>query len=431
VSLARAVSKITMVNVVIMAAGLLTAPIIGRALGPSGRGQLAAIVAPITMIPPALGLGLGIFAAREVAAGRSVRDVLGALLPISVLLGLMGAAGGWFLADALSDGHSTVRTFLRIGFLLAPVSLVAGVLHAVLAGQQRWDRLLVARALPTGVAVVAIPVLYGLDALTVPTAAVVTIVGGLTTVIPCLYMMRRASMFRSERSYTRSALSFGLRAWSGGLANTANLRLDQVLMISLTTDNQLGLYAVAVTIATAPMVLPMAVVGPLQARVAAGERDIVMRITRTTMMLVLLSHVVAGALAVPVISILFGSAFSGAVLMIWLLLGAGLPFAAGMLLSNVLAADGVPGRTAVGQFVALGVSVPLLLVLVPSHGGVGAAVASAAGYSTSLYVLARSTIQRGLASGLLELVIPQREDLAWLRETAQAGFTQLRARTVV
>lgn len=427
-SLARAVSKITIVNLVIFVGGFLTGPIVARALGPAGRGQLAAIVAPLTLIPIVLGLGLGTFATREVARGMKVRSVLGTLLPISVVLGLIGGVGGWLLADALSQGAATIRTFLRIGFLLAPLSTVVVVLQSVLAGQQRWDRLLVARAIPTVIAVVAIPTLYLLHALTVAAAAAVAIVGGLATLLPTLGLLREGLGAHWSAAYSRYALSFGVRAWAGGLANLANFRLDQVLMISLTSSTQLGLYAVAVTVGTAPAVLPAAVAGPIQARVAAGDRDIVSRSTRVTMLLVGVLHLIVGALAVPVIRILFGSEFAGSILMIWVLLAAGIPFAGGLLLSSALAADGAPGRTAVAQFLALGVTVPLLIVLVPEYGGMGAAVTSAAAYSTSFAVLARATVERGLVSGLGELLVPRRADAAWLRETLRSGIGKARGR---
>lgn len=427
-SLARAVSKITIVNLVVFVGAFLTGPIVARALGPSGRGQLAAIAAPLALIPIVLGLGLGTFATREVASGKTVRSVLSTLLPISVVLGLIGAITGWPLAGALSQGHSTIRTFLRVGFLLAPLSLVVVVLQSTLAGQQRWNRLLVARAIPTVIAVLAIPTLFVFHALTVATAATVGIVGGAATLLPTFGLLREGLRAEWSPVYSRLALSFGARAWAGGLANIANFRLDQVLMISLTSSTQLGLYAVAVTVGTAPAVLPAAVAGPIQARVASGDRDIVGRSTRVTMLLVGVLHVIVGALAVPVVTVLFGPAFTDSILMIWVLLAAGVPFAGGLLLSSVLSADGAPGRTAVAQFLALAVTIPLLLVLVPGHGGMGAAVTSAAAYSTSFIVLVRATVTRGLVSGTAALLVPRREDAVWLWGTGRGWLHKLRGR---
>ena len=427
VSLSRAVSKITLVNMLLTVAGFITAPIIGRALGADGRGQLAAIIATITLLQPVLGLGLGIFAAREVAAGRSVGELLGTLVPLTVGLAAVGMVGGWFIAGPLSEGDETVRTFLRIGFLLAPVSLIAGVLQAILTGQQRWDRLLLARAIPTILAVVAIPVLVALDELNVASAATVAIVGGVASILPTLHLLAHGWRPRWDRGELGRALSFGSRAWAGGFANIANLRLDQVLMISLTTDRQLGLYAVAVTIATAPSVLPGAVAGPLLARVSAGDRGLAARATRTTLMLVAVAHVVIGALSVPVVLVLFGDQFVGAIAMVWALLVAGLPLAGGILLNHALSADGAPGRTAMAQFVGLVVTVPLLLVLVPEYGGRGAALASIAAYGASFLVLARATIRRGLARNARDLLVVRRDDLAWLCMTVRQWWSELRS----
>jgi O-antigen/teichoic acid export membrane protein len=110
------------------------------------------------------------------------------------------------------------------------------------------------------------------------------------------------------------------------------------------------------------------------------------------------------------------------------LLGAGVPFAASLLLSTVLSADGVPGRTAVAEFVALGLTVILLFALVPEHGGMGAAVTSAAAYSASFAVLARATVARNLAPGLRDLLIPRAEDARWMLTTARGWRDGLLAR---
>src|SRR3712207_9584829 len=53
-------------------AGTATGIIAARSLGPSGRGDLAAIIVPLSMAPYALSLGLTTFSSRAAAAGRDL-----------------------------------------------------------------------------------------------------------------------------------------------------------------------------------------------------------------------------------------------------------------------------------------------------------------------------------------------------------------------
>jgi O-antigen/teichoic acid export membrane protein len=163
----------------------------------------------------------------------------------------------------------------------------------------------------------------------------------------------------------------------------------------------------------------------VQARVAAGDRDIVARATRTTLLLVALVHVVLAVVSVPLVLVLFGSEFADSIPMIWILLVAGVPLAGGMLLSSVLAADGAPGQTAFAQAGALVVAVPLLLLVVPAHGGMGAAAVSIVSYGASFFVLVRAVLRRKLAPNVRRLILISGGDIAWLRQKI-AGHPRVR-----
>lgn len=70
-------------------------PLLARALVPEGRGDLAAILLPITLAPVLFGLGLGTFVTRETARGRPLSVLLGSVGPliINVICGSDFAAG--------------------------------------------------------------------------------------------------------------------------------------------------------------------------------------------------------------------------------------------------------------------------------------------------------------------------------------------------
>jgi Na+-driven multidrug efflux pump len=73
--------------------------------------------------------------------------------------------------------------------------------------------------------------------------------------------------------------------------------------------------------------------------------------------------------------------------MIWMLLLAGFPLAGGVVLGSALTSFGRPGYTAWAQLVALVITVPGLFLLLPSMGGVGAALVSLLSYTASFLML--------------------------------------------
>ena len=52
---------------------------------------------------------------------------------------------------------------------------------------------------------------------------------------------------------TRDLIGFGLRVWVSSISGILLLRLDQAIMTPLSSEYQLGLYAVAATIADIPL----------------------------------------------------------------------------------------------------------------------------------------------------------------------------------
>jgi O-antigen/teichoic acid export membrane protein len=171
-------------------------------------------------------------------------------------------------------------------------------------------------------------------------------------------------------------MTYGAHNWLASLAILANLRLDQLLMAGLVSSRQLGLYAVAVTVATFSSVFVGALVQGMFPRVARGEPELARRSCRIALTLVAIASVGA-ALVIPWgLPLLFGGSFDDAVPMALILLFAGVTAAFVNVLGISLAAAGEPRATVRPQIAGLLVSLPLLILLLPSTGGLGAAVIS-------------------------------------------------------
>lgn len=426
--LSGVVAQLTAVNVLNGLTGFVTGPLLARALGPAGRGDLQAIRVPLMVAPFLFSFGITSFAYRSLPRGRTADEVLGSLgLPL-VVIGMIVGAAGVPIADALAGGRPTVRIFLIIGFALMPLSLLIMLLSSSLAAVERWRAVVAMTVIPFALPFVTTIILYVSGDLTVATASISQIAASELALLPALPFLfaTRRPVFRL--SLAREAVSFGLKAWLGGLAQTANARLDQVLMITVVAPRELGLYAVATTISTAPGFVTGAVSPPLMTRIASGERHLMPRAVRITLMLTVGLNL-AVALATPaLVSGLFGAQFRGAVPMALILLGASIPLAGASVLSTALAADGAPMIPTVGEGIALIITVVGLITLLGPLQGIGAAIVSLAAYGAS-FVFQLVMARRRLGASLRQFVVPTRADLNWA--SGRATDMIFRPRTVV
>jgi O-antigen/teichoic acid export membrane protein len=280
---------------------------------------------------------------------------------------------------------------------------------------------------PFVVGLIATVVLFAIGHLTVATAAATAIIGSLLAVVfglPLLVAAAHRPVFRP--SLMRASLGYGLKSWLGGLAQVANARADQVVMITLVPARQLGLYAVATTISSVYGLVSGAVSQPVMARVAAGERHLMAQAVRVTVILTLGLNL-AVALVTPImLSVLFGPRFSAAAPMAFVLLGASVPLAGGSVLSSALQADGAPLIPSVGEAIALVITGVGLFLLLPPLEGMGAAIVSLAAYSASFaYQIAMAG--RRVGAPLRDFVVPGRADLIWARSLVTDVTLRLRA----
>ena len=411
--LSGVVAQLTVANALAAATGFITGPLLARALGASGRGNLQAIIVPLSVAPFVLSLGITAFVYRTLPRGRPVEEVIPSLGVPLLLLGLIAAAAGVPVADALVGGREPMHTFLIIGFTLTPVVLLIMLLSSSLAALERWRAVVAMSVIPFAVPFVAIVGLAATGRLTVATAATATMLGSLLGIVPGLPLLIsiRRPVFRLSLAW--ESVVFGLKSWLGGLAQLANGRLDQVLMIALVPPRQLGLYAVATTISGASGPLAGAVSPPLMARVGAGERHLMPQAVRMTVAVTVVLNLGVALVTPILLPLLFGASFRAATPMAMVLLAASVPLAGASVLSTGLQADGVPLIPSIGEGIALVVTVVGLVLLLPPLQAMGAAIVSLAAYSAS-FLFQLLMAKRRIGTPLSAFLLPSRADLLWL-----------------
>jgi O-antigen/teichoic acid export membrane protein len=402
--------------------GTATGVIAARSLGPSGRGELAAILVPLSMAPYALVFGLTTFTSRSVAAGRDLSFVLGTAGALAFAIGCAAIAPCLELAALLADGSHAVHTMLVVGFALLPVTLAANVLADAGLGLQAWGRLIAQRLIPMITALLGYVLLLVLDLFTPASAAAVVLAGALLSVLPFTPIAWRARPLRFRRTLAREALGFGRRALPITLSQLLNHRLDQFVMVALVSRRQLGLYAVAVTISGVVGMLASAMSTVLYPKLAAGEDVDVARSLRRGLFGVTCLCVMAAIVSPVLLPVAFGSAFEDAVPMLLILLAASVPLAGVTILSAALTAGTHILQAGVSEIVSLGITIVGLVLLLPPLGGVGAATVSLVAYTVNFAWLLAIAL-RDYDGGVGEYLVVRRAELSEFYDRARRMVT--------
>lgn len=410
----KVVGRLTGVNVVALAAAVVTGPITARVLGVDGRGDLAAIIAVLTVGPWLLDVGQTLWLGRERARGVGREELLGAALPVAFACSLIAVAVAIPLSHALGRGRPVVTTFLEIGLFLMPVSVVLQTLAGLATGESRWGLVAANSIVSSVLPMLAIVVLAVLGSLTVATAAAAYLIGSLIGSLLLLRVLRGMRRLIFDRRRAAKASRFGVQAWLSTIAATANVRLDQVLMAGLVSSHELGLYAVAVTVASVMSGLIGAVSNAQYPRIAEGDASIVARSSRITTGVVALVALVFAVASPWLMPFVFGNGFRDAVPMAIILLAASVPMAGAFLLSSALNAANNPGATMRAELAALAFTIPTLIVLLHRYGGLLAAVVSLIAYTIRLGMQLRPARQE-FSTTYRELLLPTRSDLIWLK----------------
>ena len=226
------------------------------------------------------------------------------------------------------------------------------------------------------------------------------LVGGLlladvATFVPAWIRLARRGFFRevARPSYKlgRRICGYGLRAQVGGVITLLNLRLDFIVLSLLAGPAVLGIYAIASKFAELLKIPGLAltyVLYPAYARVtreqAVAQARPAIRKGGVAVAAIVLPLWPAAGFLIPAI---YGSEFDAAVTPARIImLGLVLEGVAGVI-TAFLYGVGRPGLNSLAMAAGLMITVTLDLLLIPSFGATGAAVASAAAYLSSTLAL--------------------------------------------
>jgi O-antigen/teichoic acid export membrane protein len=332
-------------DALVLVTNLATGIIVARALGPSGRGEIAAILLLVQMIGWAFSLG-----ATEAIAFRQARRpeegsrLLGTWFALMVPLGVLAIAGGEALLSTLLGAQTdAVHDAARLYLLLVIPVLLQAVLNGLLLGNQDFLFYNVVRLLAPMSIAIAYVLLWLTDSLTVDAALVVNGAATLLAiVVSAARGIHRIGLGRPEIRLIRETGWYGARAHAGSIAGLVNARLDLLIIPAILSAASVGLYSVATNVASVISTLTgtvAVIVLPLAAR-HAGSAHTVVRTLHATLLIGMAIAVPLALLANIAIELVYGADFGDAADALRILLpGEVLAAAAMVLWSGLLAAD--------------------------------------------------------------------------------------------
>jgi O-antigen/teichoic acid export membrane protein len=378
---------------------LLSGPASARLLGVTGRGEYALLIIIVTFgwffgaagLPTAVTYAL---ASQGVPARYILKVVSTAWLRLSLGAGFLSSLAVFLIVRGDTSSPRWLEAVLVAVTVIA--SMTASLILACVQGEGHFRALNLLRPVSIAISAVSLVILW----LVVrhATASVALGINAAANIAACLIggiflaVAGRASMASANVS-TRSLFRYGLASLAGANAPLETLQIDQAAVGLLLSRSELGLYAVASAFDNLPGILVSGVGMIALPRLAgAPNREARNAIMKRTVFLAAALAAAATVFAEAIVGWLlpaaFGDAFAGAIAPARVLIVAG--FFMGMRRIFVVFLQGVgrPGRTGVGETLALVTLLVLAALLVPILSLMGASLALlGAAVAANIYLL--------------------------------------------
>lgn len=373
-----------------VAIGFFVMTLVARHLGPDAFGTYTYLFGLVTLFTPLASFGLSEIMMRHVATSPdAAHEMLGAALLIQAFGALIGAALA--VLSVLIFGGPTGVTVLLIA--VASLRLLAQpgeVYNAWFMARERMGLVVLPRmlvALTIAVATLML-VLRGAEfSAFVSMRTVEGVLLGVVAIVVYAVATGTVPMPRFDLAHLRPLLREGWPLLLSGFAVIIYMRIDQAMLGHLSTETELGLYGVAVRVADAALVVPVALRASFFASImrahSAGPEAFERQSQRLYDVLFVAgvgTMIVVGFASYLLFEPIFGADYAMGLPMVLVLL-VGLPWVAlGSGRGPILIAQGWLWTTTATTAMAALVNVGLNFALIPQYGGIGAAAATVVSY---------------------------------------------------
>jgi O-antigen/teichoic acid export membrane protein len=374
-----AVAQAFFVKILMLAMNLGTGILSARVLGPTGRAEQAAILVGVGIFPAVLSFGLPIAVQFKLrTAPESAERWVSIATILAIAFGLVCAVAGYILLPRIITQYSpTVLQVAQLFMLGAPFVVLTNVFNGVLQARNRFAEANISQYGPLILTLVVLVTLVLMHQLTPITSATAYLVTNVMATCWLATVVKPKLSTAGFREATRGLMSFGLRSYVTDILGTLQVQVDTVLVINLLSPSSMGLYAIALSAARLSDLFSGAIVTVLFPKAASLPRQQMLELTNRVGRLtfaVILPTIVLNIVTMPyLLPAFFGKAFSGAVPVAQVLALTFILNGTGYVISQAFLSAGKPGVIAIIQAAGLVFVVPLMLVLIPRFGLIGAA----------------------------------------------------------
>lgn len=374
-----------------------------RWLGPSDRGVvvLVSTFGSLLMLVGSLGTATGgrMLLSRsdpryDLAQGR--RAALGFaavhLCTVSVLgWPLLKLTGGW-------RGPGMAVAFAAYGSILVAIYVLREALH----GTGRHLTAVGGDVLMAALLVIGAILFWFSGRFSLSTAVPLMAIAAAAELLLLLWVSRANTR---ELSHPRAPMKLGMLlhlsrpALVATFAQAFVIRGDRLLLGTMSDTTRVGLYGTAATFTEVTWLIALALSQVAFRAAGQGNHSRVKSLRRYCVVGTIVVAAATAALAKPAVAVLLGDAYTDAVPLIWLLLGAATLMATFLFESAVLTGTGQMGKPALSAVVGATLLVVGCFILIPHLGAQGAAIASIVAYAAMAgLVLCWSRNKRGAAT---------------------------------
>ncbi len=395
--LVHTVARTAGFNVASLVAAGLGGVIIARVLGPTVRGEYAAITAWFGVALMVGGMGQPAALCYYVAAdpGRA-RGYVATSRAMMLTTGALALAAGLVLAPLLAHGRPAMTLGYRIAFGGSVFAFIGASYTFSLQARSlhRWN---VVRVSQPVLGLVAIVAAWRLRLLTLDTALLILVATMVLQLGWAYGSCRRVGLApgRARAVLVRPLLTYGAAQIAALTPAALNAQLDQLVLSQAVPPADLGRYAIAVSLTLLPVPLVSAI-GNVAFPRLASQSEMTASSDRLQRLAVAGSAGLAASMLVPLaitapwlVPLVFGAAYRGAVPLMWILTPGAVFLACGQVVGDLLRGRRQPGAVAWAQGAAAIFTVVLLFALLPLVGVSAAAIASTVAYGVALAAMLR------------------------------------------
>ena len=388
-------------SVLVILFGLIGSIIISRVLGPTQRGEIAAI-----LIWPSLLLYLGSFGTYESIIyyfskeNRERKNIWGTCLYLTAINSIISIVAGTLLIFITLNVLSIhLKWYSFILLLTLPLSVLNQFISSLLQAKSKFKVFNFTRLFFPIAYFVGILVLFFFNFLSVENIIVLQI--GITIIQFLVFLKIYDVNFHSNFKINihiktiKIIYNYGFKVWIGDLSQGLNVKMDQILISSLLISSDLGIYVVANSFASFTNIIPTAYKTIFLPKIAALKSFLDKKIVASKMLTqFFILNIIATVFTLIInpfaISLLFGHEFLKAITIAYVLLIGYLFLNLKIVLAAIIQGFGKPLFSSYSEIFGLVVLVLIIYPLTIKYKLIGASVAISISYFLQfcfLYIL--------------------------------------------